>query len=314
MTTARYRIVFMGTPDFAVPSLQALPAAGHDVALVLTQPDRPKGRGRRVVAPPVKKAAGYLGLPVVQAPSIRGEALQRTLAEVKADFFIVVAFGHILTPPILALPKLGCINVHASLLPKYRGPAPIHWALISGDAVTGVSTMLIDEGLDTGDILLAVEERIGADDTTGSLHDRLAQSGAAALVRTLEMWSAGTLRPTPQVNAAATYAPLLKKSDGQIDWRKPACKIEAFIRGMTPWPGAFTFLGNQRLKFFSARVVPDGEGAVPGLVIASGPEGLVIATGSGALCVTDIQGASGNRLTIAEFLRGHRIRPGDLLG
>jgi methionyl-tRNA formyltransferase len=307
---ASYKIVFMGTPDFAVPSLEALHRAGHELRSVVTQPDRPKGRGRRVEPPPVKKAALALGLPVLQVTTLRDEAVQRRLAEAQADFFIVVAFGHILTPPVLSIPRHGCINVHASLLPKYRGPAPIHWSIINGETETGVSVMQMDKGLDTGDVLATVREGIGPEDTTGSLHDRLARRGAEALVRTLAAWAEGTVRRTPQDNAAATYAPLLRKSDGLIDWRRPACKIEAFIRGMTPWPGAFTFLGGRRLKVYGARVAPGGNGREPGTVTASGPEGLMVATGSGSLCITEIQGASGNRLSVAEFLRGHRILPG----
>lgn len=312
MAQSRFRIVFMGTPDFSVPALEALQANGHEIALVVTQPDRPRGRGRHVEPPPVKKAAVALGLPVIQIPTIRDEALHRRLAELQADFFIVVAFGHILTPQVLAIPRLGCINAHASLLPKYRGPAPIHWALINGDAQTGVSIMLMDKGLDTGDVLAVAKEKIFPADTTGALHDRLARLGAEALVRTLADWAAGAATRTPQEHSAATYAPLLKKNDGLIDWRKPADRIEAFIRGMTPWPGAFTFWGNKRLKIYGAQVKNGGAGEVPGIVIGCCPEGLLVATGNGTLCITEIQGASGNRLPAAEFLRGHRILPGSL--
>jgi methionyl-tRNA formyltransferase len=312
--TKRLRIVFMGTPDFAVPSLEALKAAGHEIALVVTQPDRRQGRGRQLDAPPVKKAALALGLPVEQIASIRDEALHARLRETRADFFVVVAFGHILIPKVLEIPKHCGINVHASLLPKYRGPAPIHWALINGETETGVTIMRMDEGLDTGDILLAARETIRSDDTTATLHDRLAHLGAGLLVRGLAGLAAGTLTPVRQDSAAATYAPLLKKNDGLIDWRKPACKIESFIRGMTPWPGAFTFHGNKRLKVFRATVVPARSGEAPGRVLDSGPQGLLVATGEGALGITEIQGASGSRLSIGEFLRGNRIPAGEMLG
>jgi methionyl-tRNA formyltransferase len=193
-----FKLVFMGTPDFSVPSLQAVHAAGHDIALVVTQPDRPKGRGRKVEPPPVKKASEKLGLAVTQPDNLRSEAAKQLLEAADADFFIVVAFGHLLRESVLKMPKQGCINVHASLLPRYRGPAPIQWAVINGDTETGVTTMLIDKGLDTGDMLMAAREPIGPSDTAGSLHDRLAQRGADLLVRTLAAFADGTIRRTPQ--------------------------------------------------------------------------------------------------------------------
>jgi methionyl-tRNA formyltransferase len=308
-----YKILFMGTPDFSVPSLTALHAAGHELVLVVTQPDRPRGRGRKVEPPPVKKASEGLGVAVIQPDSLRDEQVLATLRSSEADFFIVVAFGHLLRESVLKMPKQACINVHASLLPKYRGPAPIQWAVINGDQETGITTMLMDKGLDTGDMLMTAREAIAADDTAGSLHDRLAQRGAELLVRTLEAFADGTIRRSPQDHTRATYAPLLKKTDGLIDWKKPAAQIEPFIRGMCPWPGAFTFWKNMRLKIFKSKVAAMPAAAVPGTVLDGAPGGLTVATGDGALTIVELQGASGSRLPAAEFLRGCRIAPGDSL-
>ena len=307
-----YKLVFMGTPDFAVPALQAVHAAGHDIALVVTQPDRPKGRGRKVEPPPVKKASEKLGLTVTQPDNLRSEAAKQLLQAADADFFIVVAFGHLLRESVLKMPKRGCINVHASLLPRYRGPAPIQWAVINGDTETGVTTMLMDKGLDTGDMLMTAREPIGPSDTAGSLHDRLAQRGADLLVQTLKALADGTILGTPQVHSAATYAPLLKKTDGLIDWKKPAAKLEPFIRGMSPWPGAFTFWKNTRLKIYRSEIEASADNALPGTVLNSRPDRLTVSTGDGALSILEIQSASGSRLPVSEFLRGFRIAPGEL--
>ena len=302
----------MGTPDFAVPALQAVHAAGHDILLVVTQPDRPKGRGRKVEPPPVKKASEKLGLTVTQPDNLRSEAAKQLLQAADADFFIVVAFGHLLRESVLKMPKRGCINVHASLLPRYRGPAPIQWAVINGDTETGVTTMLMDKGLDTGDMLMTAREPIGPSDTAGSLHDRLAQRGADLLVQTLKALADGTILGTPQVHSAATYAPLLKKTDGLIDWKKPAAKLEPFIRGMSPWPGAFTFWKNTRLKIYRSEIEASADNALPGTVLNSRPDRLTVSTGDGALSILEIQSASGSRLPVSEFLRGFRIAPGEL--
>lgn len=308
-----FKILFMGTPGFSVPSLEALHAAGHDLVLVVTQPDRPKGRGRKLEPPPVKKAAERLGLAVIQPDTLRDEKVLHVLRSTEADFFIVVAFGHLLRESVLNMPKRACINVHASLLPKYRGPAPIQWAVINGDRETGITTMLMDKGLDTGDMLMTAREVIAADDTAGSLHDRLAQRGAELLVRTLEAFADGTIRRSPQDHTRATYAPLLKKTDGLIDWKKPAVQIEPFIRGMCPWPGAFTFWKNMRLKIFRSEVAAISTAAAPGTVLDGGSEQLTVATGDHALRILEIQSAAGSRLPTAEFLRGCRIAPGDVL-
>jgi len=266
-----------------------------------------------VEPPPVKKSAQRLGLSVIQPDTLRDDATRQLLQAAAADFFIVVAFGHLLRESVLIMPRQGCINVHASLLPRYRGPAPIHWAVINGEKETGVTTMMMDKGLDTGDILLTARETIAATDTAGTLHDRLARLGSRLLCQTLDAFAEGTIRRTPQDHSGATYAPLLKKTDGLIDWKKPSVRIESFIRGMSPWPGAFTFWKNTRLKIFRAEAAKMAAPAVPGTVIDGMPDRLTVATGDGALSILELQSASGNRLPVSDFLRGFRIHPGDLL-
>ena len=307
------KIIFMGTPDFAVPALKALHKNNNDPALVITQPDRPKGRGRKITPPPVKTVALKLGYDVVQPVSIKTGEFENLLKRQKPDMIIVVAFGHILSNNILKIPKLATINVHASLLPKYRGSAPIQWAVINGEKETGVTTMLLDEGMDTGDILLSSKTKITLDDTAGSLHDRLADLGAELLIQTLKTIETKGLNPTPQDHALATYAPLLKKKDGHLNWQMPAASLDTFIRGMTPWPGAFTFHMDKRLKIFKAGPIPMEVDELPGTVIKSFPDELRVSTGKGALSILEIQGASGRRLLTKDFLRGYNIVPGDVL-
>jgi methionyl-tRNA formyltransferase len=303
----------MGTPGFAVPSLKALHESHHSIALVVTQPDRPKGRGRKLIPPPIKTLALNLNLPIVQPQSLKTEKFEDLVARLKPDFIAVVAFGQILTENILSLPRLGTINVHASLLPKYRGPAPINWAIINGEHETGITTMLMEKELDTGDILLTAKEPITAQDTALTLHDRLAAIGAKLLVKTLNAFTNDTIHPSPQDHSEATYAPMLKKSDGQLDWKKPAKTLELFVRGMTPWPGTFTFHENNRLKIFKARSVSRNFQEAPGTVLQSFPDELVIATGDGALSILEIQGPSGKRLAIKDFLHGYKLQPGTKL-
>ncbi len=311
-----FDLVFMGTPDFAVPSLKALVAAGHRVRLAVTQPDRPKGRGRKITPPPIKTAAAAMGIPVIQPVTLREAAVLQRLREQAADFFIVVAYGHLLREEVLAMPRLGCINVHASLLPRYRGPAPIPWAIIQGETLTGVTTMRMDRGLDTGDILLQAEESIGPEDTAGSLHDRLARRGAELIVQTLAGFAAGTIQPRPQDHDQATYAPLLKKTDGLIDWKKSAARLEAFIRGMTPWPGAYTYWRSQRIKVFRATPIALSlhDTAAPGTILGADHSRLLVACGEGALSLLELQSASGSRLPVSDFLHGCRITAGEVLG
>jgi methionyl-tRNA formyltransferase len=303
----------MGTPEFAVPSLNALYNSEHHIALVVTQPDRPKGRGRKVYPPPIRTAALELDLNTIQPNSLKSEAVAEHLAGLKPDLLVVVAFGHILSKRILDIPRIGTINVHASLLPKYRGPAPINWAIINGENQTGVTTMLMDADLDTGDILLTATEPISPEDTAKTLHDRLALLGSDLLVRTLDAYATERIRPIAQNHAHATYAPLLNKQDGRIDWQKPAATLESFIRGMTPWPGAFTFHGEQRLKIFRAKPITRAPEGPTGTVLQSFPDELEIATGNGTLSILEIQGPSGKRLLIEDFLRGYHLKSGTRL-
>jgi methionyl-tRNA formyltransferase len=303
----------MGTPEFAVPSLKALHESHHHIALVVTQPDRPKGRGRNVIPPPIKTLASNLNFPVVQPQSLKTKEFEDLVTGLKPDIITVVAFGQILTENILSFPRLGTINVHASLLPKYRGPAPINWAIINGEHETGVTTMLMEKELDTGDILLTAKEPITAQDTALTLHDRLSAIGAKLLVETIEAFANDTIRPTPQDHSKATYAPMLNKSNGRLDWKKPAKTLELFIRGMTPWPGTFTFHENNRLKIFKAKPVSKIFQESPGTVIESFPDELEIATAKGALSILEIQGPSGKRLAIKDFLHGYKLQPGTTL-
>jgi len=303
-------IIFMGTPEFAVPALKALHKNDQDIALVVTQPDRPKGRGRKLTPSPVKETAINLGYSVIQPASVRTDEFMSCIKKYTPDFIVVIAFGHIIPKNILTIPKIATINVHASLLPKYRGPAPIQWAIINEEKETGVTTMLMDEGLDTGDILLSSKLKIGSDETSGTLHGRLADLGANLLIQTLNAYETGDIHPIPQDHTQATYAPILKKNDGRMNWKLPAESLEAFIRGMTPWPGAFSFHEKKRLKFFKAKAIVMNTEASPGTVIKSFPDELWISTGKGVLSIMELQGESGKRLLIKDFLRGYKLPPG----
>lgn len=308
-----FNIIFMGTPEYAVPSLKAIHNSRHHLSLVITQPDRPKGRGRKVLPPPVKKTAADLGYEVIQPIKIKTPEFAESLIRLNPDIFVVVAYGRILPKQVLDIPKIGPINVHASLLPKYRGPAPIQWAVINGEKETGITTILMDEGLDTGDVLLMAKETVRPDDTAATLHDRLATLGAEVLSQTLERFAQDDMRPVLQDHSLATSAPMLKKSDGQILWEKPAEQLDAFIRGMTPWPDAFTFHGRVRLKIFKARVISSATNASPGTVVEGFADELCVATGEGLLSILEIQGESGKRLPIRDFLHGYKMPPGTVL-
>ncbi len=313
-TSRPYRIVFMGTPDFAVPTLTALHQSAHEILTVVTQPDRRKGRGRKLAAPPVKSVAMELGYDVIQPESVKTNEFKATIANLNPDFLMVIAFGQVIPKAVLEAPEKGAINLHGSLLPKYRGPAPIQWAIINREKATGVTTMLIDEGLDTGDMLLSRNILIGDRETSGTLHDSLADVGAGLVLETLDKLADGSLAPVPQDEGQSTYAPLLKKQDGRIDWARPAKEIESFIRGVNPWPGAFTFCDERRLKIYSAQYLDMETGADPGTVLVGFPCELRVATGDGALVLEEIQGASGKCLLTKDFLCGCHIAPGTKLG
>ncbi len=301
-------LVFMGTPEFALPSLEALLAAGAPILLVVTQPDRPKGRGRKVVAPPVKQLAQSRGLPVYQPESVRSpEAIER-IAGLAPACIVVVAYGQILPAGILEFASLGAVNVHASLLPKYRGPAPIHWALIHGESETGVTTMLMDTGMDTGGILLQKKVNIQPDETAGSLHDRLAGEGAPLLVETLELLKRRTLKPRTQDESRVSYAPLLTGEDGQVDWSADARRICWRIRGLDPWPGGFTWWQGKRLKLFGCRPLPLATRAEPGTVVKAEKQGLQVAAGEGAVLIEVLQLEGRRPLSVADFLRGYSLQ------
>lgn len=307
-------LVFMGTPGFAVPSLKALLDAGAEILLVVTQPDRPRGRGRRVVSSPVKQLAQEKGLPVYQPEKVRSpEAVERIAAQAPACI-VVVAYGQLLPAEILDMPPLGAVNVHASLLPKYRGPAPIHWALIQGEMETGVTTMLLDAGMDTGDILLQREAVIQPEETAGSLHDRLAEEGARVLVETLDLLKRGALEPKAQDSSQATYAPMLAKEDGRVDWHEDAKRICCRIRGLDPWPGGFTHWQGKRLKLFGCRALSISSTAEPGTVIAAADNGLQVAVGKGAVLIETLQLEGRRPLAVTDFLRGHQLQVEDKLG
>ncbi len=311
--TTSYRIVFMGTPLFAVPTLDALHESRHHLLKIVTQPDRPKGRGRKITPSPVKERALDLGYGVYQPETIKSTAAHKIISSLEPDIFIVIAFGQIIPKAMLDLPRKGAVNLHASLLPKYRGPAPIQWAIIKGEKETGVTTMRLDEGMDTGDILLSSTMAIRLEDTSATLHDRLAKEGARLILETLDRLADNSVSAVPQDPLHATYAPLLSKKDGHIDWAQPASALENLIRGVTPWPGAFTFCGDMRLKILKARFVNTDTRHPPGTVLSSFPDELRIAAGEGALLIQEIQGASGKCLHTKDFLCGCTIEPGAVL-
>ena len=304
------RIVFMGTPDFAVPSLQALIDAGHDVCAVYTQPDKPQGRKQILTAPPVKTLALEHDIPVFQPNTLKNEDEQARLRELAPEVIIVVAYGKLLPKAVLDIPPRGCINVHGSLLPRWRGAAPIQWAVIAGDEMAGVTTMQMAEGLDTGDMLLTYETKVGEKETAGELFDRLAQSGAELLIQTLVKLD--EITPRPQDDAQSCYAHMLDKQMAVIDWSKSAHEIDCLIRGLNPWPIALTTLSGERLKVFVAeKAAGNGE---PGTVLEADPKkGLTVACGEGALKLTEIQLVGGKRMKATDFLRGHAIEVGTKL-
>jgi methionyl-tRNA formyltransferase len=303
LSFAPLRVAFAGTPDFAVPPLEALRASGHALVGVLTQPDRPKGRGQQLAASPVKQAAQRHGLPVLQPQSLKNEAARAELAELHADVLVVVAYGLILPQAVLDLPRLGCVNIHASLLPRWRGAAPIQRAILAGDAETGVSIMQMDAGLDTGPVLLKRSVSIGENETSGSLHDRLAALGAPALLEALEGLAAGTLRAEPQASAGATYAEKLQKTEAPIDWSREASAIERQVRAFNPWPVAETRLGGEQLRIFMARAQNEGSsGVTPGTVISARDDAIVVACGVGALNIAELQRSGRRPMTAREFM------------
>lgn len=301
------KIVFMGTPEFAVPSLKKLIDAGYNIEAVVTQPDKPKGRGMQIVFSPVKEFALKMGIEVLQPDKIKGnEEFANKLKKISPDIIIVIAYGKILPETILNLSPLGCINVHASLLPKYRGAAPINWAIINGEKETGITTMLMDKGLDTGDILIKKAITILENDDAQTIHDKLSVLGGEILLDTLKKLSDGTLRPVKQNNSESSYAPIIDKTMGYIDWSKSAFEIRNLIRGLSPWPGCYTFYNNKMLKMWKADIIYYDGKELCGTVLSSNNE-LIVKCGVNALSITEIQSEGTKRMSIKEYLRGHNI-------
>ena len=301
-------IVFAGTPEFAVPPLDALIGAGYRPARVLTQPDRPAGRGRRLAASPVKQAALAAGIDVEQPVSLRSATAQDRLRELAPDLMIVVAYGLLLPRAVLDIPAHGCWNIHASLLPRWRGAAPIQRAIEAGDRETGVCIMQMDEGLDTGPVLHTVRLPLDGSETGGSLHDRLAAAGAAALLDCVRRLAAGDpLRATPQADAGACYARKLDKSEARIDWHDPATLIERRVRAFDPWPVAWCMIGDERTRIWSTTARDDAHDREPGAVLATGPDGIDVATGRGVLRIRELQRPGKRRMSAADYLNAGRL-------
>lgn len=310
----KLRIVYMGTPDFAVPCLEKLVQDGHQILAVVTQPDRPKGRGQKLAYSPVKIAALAHNLPVLQPAKIKEPAFMEQMAALAPDVIIVVAFGQFLPKQMLALPPLGCINVHASLLPYYRGAAPIHWAVINGEPLTGVTTMYMDVGMDTGDMILKAETPIGPDETTGQIHDRLKDLGAQVLSDTLKLIAQQQAPRTPQEHEAATYASLLKREHEKISWCQSAVSIHNLVRGLNPWPGAYCLHNDSILKVWKTKVGDTTEmELMPGRIEAITPDAIVVQTGKENILLLEVQPANKRRMTGGEYARGYGLKPGDVI-
>ena len=307
-------VVFMGTPDFAVPCLEMLCEQNYHIKAVITQPDRPKGRGQKLVESPVKACALKHDLPILQPQKIKTPEFEAILEELNPDLIVVVAFGQILSKRILDIPRLGCINVHASLLPQYRGAAPLHWSVIRGEKKTGVTTMFMDEGLDTGDMLLTAEMDITDTTTTGEVHDTLQNMGAEVLSETIKQLIAGTAVRRVQNHEEATYAPLLTKELECIDWAQSATNIHNLIRGLDPWPGSYTICRNKRLKLWGSEVLAEDTNKEAGTIIRVENERLVVSTGDGVIALTNVQPEGKKRMAAGDFARGYQITVGEILG
>ena len=308
------KIIFMGTPDFSVGTLEALIEAGHEVVLAVTQPDKPKGRGKEMQFTPVKECALKYNIPVYQPRRVREAECIEELRKYGADIMVVVAYGQILPKEILEMTPYGCVNVHASLLPKYRGAAPIQWSIIDGEEVTGVTTMQMNEGLDTGDMLLKVEIPIEAKETGGSLHDKLAEAGAKLCVETLKGLEVGNITPIPQGETTTSYAKMLDKQLGNIDWNKSGVEIERLIRGLSPWPSAYTNWNDKVMKIWDAEVASGASESNPGTIVKVEKEAFYVQTGDGLLKVLELQIPGKKRMDAGAFLRGYQVKEGEMLG
>ncbi|MFR4440756.1 MAG: methionyl-tRNA formyltransferase [Hungatella sp.] len=307
------RIVFMGTPDFSVPTLEALLKGGHEVIGVVTQPDRPKGRGKAVLMTPVKEKALEYGIPVYQPVKAREESFVELLRSLKPDAMVVIAFGQILPKAILDIPKYGCINIHASLLPKYRGAAPLQWVVLEGEKETGITTMMMDVGMDTGDMLEKLVVPVDKKETYGSIHDKLSVLGGELILSTLEKLENGTLERTPQPEDEATYTKKITKVMGDIDWTEDAAVIERYIRGLNPWPSAYTSWNGKTLKIWDADVLEQEYSGEPGEIIKVEKDGVLVKTGKDTLVLREVQLEGKKRMEIQAFLRGYQLSHGTIL-
>ena len=308
------KIVFMGTPDFAVGALEALIEAGHEVLAVVTQPDKPKGRGKEMQQTPVKECALKHNIEVFQPVKIKTPEAVEVLKGYGADLFVVAAFGQILSKEILDMPKYGCVNIHASLLPKYRGAAPIQWAILDGEKETGVTIMQMNEGLDTGDMLTKVIVPIEDRDTGESLFDKLAEAGAKLLIETIPQIEAGTVTPQPQDDSLSTYAKMIKKEMGLIDWKKEAVVLERLVRGMNSWPSAYTYFNGKTLKIWETEVEKGDSNMAPGTVVEVTKNSIKVQTGQDLLVLKQIQLEGKKRMDVAAFLLGYKVEEGHKLG
>lgn len=312
MIASRWRIAFFGTPVFAIPSLERLLQGPDDVIAVVTQPDREKGRGRKKSPSPVKEIALRYGVALYQPEKVKEESFIRTMEALSPDLLVVVAFGQILPKTLLQIPRFGAVNVHGSLLPEYRGAAPIAWAILKGEKKTGITTMLMDEGMDTGDVLMQADLPVEREDTGETLQEKLASLGRRLLAETIEKMKTGSLSPVPQNHSRASYAPPLKKEDGRIDWKKPAEEIDRQIRAFNPWPGAFTGLENGLLKIYRGEV---REGVViekAGSIIWVGSDFVEVGTGGGSFLIREVQPEGKRRMSVRDFLSGHRVSVGTI--
>lgn len=308
------KIVFMGTPEFAVPSLEMLIQEGYEVLAVVTQPDKPKGRGNKMSAPPVKEFAIEHGITVLQPEKIKTPEFIEQIRELGPDLLITAAYGKIISKELLDVPPMGCINVHGSLLPAYRGAAPIHWSIINGEKITGITTMFTDVGVDTGDMLLKKEIEIGPDMTVGELHDKMAVLGAEVLKDTLVELQNGTLVRKPQEDALSSYAPIISKEVGHIDWSKTAQEIHNLVRGTNPWPGAYTFLNDSKMRIWKTSIFAcDHQGHDIGEIIRVNDDGILVRCSDGYIMVRELQFDSSKRMKVSDYLRGHKINTGEKL-
>ncbi len=307
------KVIFMGTPDFSVGTLEALIEADHEVVLAVTQPDKPKGRGKEMQFPAVKEVALAHNIPVFQPKKVREKDCIEELRKYQADIIVVIAFGQILPKEILELTPYGCVNVHASLLPKYRGAAPIQWSIIKGETVTGVTTMQMDEGLDTGDMILKTKVPITSEETGGSLHDKLADAGAKLCVTTLEMLKEGKATFEKQGESTTDYARMLDKELGRICWEQSAQEIERLIRGLNPWPSAFTGWNQKMMKIWKATVIQEDSDVCPGTIVKITKDTFYIQTGAGQLAIQELQIPGKKRMDAGAFLRGYQVKEGEQL-